>query len=524
MNLFKNEKGKKLYPLFAEQSGRFVVSDIVGSAFTIAYSYNNKRNKFLLITPSLYKGQQLYSLLSSLVDPKKVSLFPSDELLRAELIAENNELSSQRIYALYQLVNDEIDILICPVSSLLRYLPEIELFKEGIINININDTVNIKHLSALLVRNGYRRVNKIDQSMQFAIRGDIIDIFSLNYDYPLRIELFDDTVESIRLFNIATQTSFEKRESATILVASDLLLNEEEKESAIKYLKENLDKEVVSLNMDEGMTLREKVEDIINDLCLSVYGPKLYKYYSTFKKKKCNIIDYCKDFKQIFIDFSSIKHNASMLEYESNEYLLECKERHEIIGDLSYYHRFESLDINDATYYENLMTDEKDKVCDIHVVNDVVFKDKEALDVIDNYLKDGYDIKILLSTNEKYILLKELLDKSNIDYVCNDGFEISNKIRVNLSIYSFPYGVVLKDIKTVILTEKELFKTPSKYVRYSSRYKEGTIIKSYEELEKGDYVVHEYQGIGIFDCLETIEVDGVNKDYMKILSLAPEVL
>ena len=93
MNLFKNEKGKKLYPLFAEQSGRFVVSDIVGSAFTIAYSYNNKRNKFLLITPSLYKGQQLYSLLSSLVDPKKVFLFPSDEMLRAELIAENNDHS-----------------------------------------------------------------------------------------------------------------------------------------------------------------------------------------------------------------------------------------------------------------------------------------------------------------------------------------------------------------------------------------------------------------------------------------------
>lgn len=524
MNLFKNEKAKKLYTPFVCQSGHFVVNDIVGSAFNIAYSYHNQKDKYLLVTPTLYKAQQLYSLLASLIDPSVISLFPSDELLRAELIAENNELSALRIYTLYQLINNKIDILIVPTSSLLRYLPSFDLFKEGIIDIKINDTINIKDITSILVRNGYRRVNKIDQSMQFALRGDIIDIFTLNYDHPVRIELFDDTVESIRLFNIATQTSFERKEKVTILTASDLLLDEEDKEEAIKYLKENLNKEVVNLGIDDSLNLRNKIEDIINDLCMSSYSAKMYKYYSVFNKKKCNILDYCKDFKQIFIDFDGVKHNADMLLYESSEYLLELKEKHEIIGDLSYYYSFDELPISGACFYHNLARNEKDKVCDISVVKDVVFKDKEALDIIHSYLSEGYDVKIFISTNEKYLSLKQLLDNSNIHYVCNDIFEMSNKIKVNLSLYSFPYGVLLKEIKTVILTEKELFKTPTKIYRYSSRYKEGTILKSYEELEKGDYVVHEYQGIGIFDSLETIEVDGVSKDYMKILYAGDEIL
>lgn len=524
MNLFKNKNLIKLTTPFVSQSGHFVVSDIASTSFLVAFNYRSKGGKYLLIASSLYKAQQLYSLLSLLVDHTKVALFPSDEMIRAEMVAENNELSSARIFTLNQIVNNEVDIVIASPSSLLRYLPPVDLFKSANIKFKVNETINLKQLTSTLVRLGYRRVNKIDQSMQFALRGDIIDIFSLNHDNPIRIELFDDEIESIRFFNIATQTSFEKVDEVSILSASDLILLEEEKEEAYKFLKQNLDKEVIKLNQSEGLLLRNEIEDVMNDLLLSTYNTRLYKYYSLFSKGCTSIVEYCKDYQIIFDDYETTKRNIDMFIYESNEFILDLKSRHLTLGNLSYYHTYESLKIKDAIYYHQMMDKIDDKVANITLVNDVVFKDKEALDIIDSYLTKGYEVLLFVSTNEQYVNISELLDKSNFTYEKKEAFELGNKSKIVLSSFSFPYGVDFKDEKIVILTSKELFKTSSRYYRYSSRYKEGTILKSYEELEKGDYVVHEFQGIGIFDSIETIEDDDGPKDFMKIIYSSDEIL
>lgn len=271
MNLFKNKNLINLTTPFVSQSGHFVVNDISATCFSIALNYNAKKGKYLLVASSLYKAQQIYSLLSLLVDSTKVALFPADEMIRAEMVAENNELSSSRIYTLNQIMNNEVDIVIASPSSFIRHLPRKELFISSKIDFKVGEIIDIKNLIGTLVRSGYKRVNKIDQSMQFAIRGDIIDIFSLNHENPIRIELFDEEIESIRFFNISTQTSFEKVDSAYILSASDMLLDEKEKEDAYTYLKINLEKEVINLSSSEALVLREEIEDVMNDLLMSNY-------------------------------------------------------------------------------------------------------------------------------------------------------------------------------------------------------------------------------------------------------------
>lgn len=524
MNLFKNKNLINLTTPFVSQSGHFVVNDISATCFSIAFNYNAKKGKYLLVASSLYKAQQIYSLLSLLVDSTKVALFPADEMIRAEMVAENNELSSARIYTLNQIINNEVDIVIASPSSFIRHLPRKELFISSKIDFKVGENIDIKNLIGTLVRSGYKRVNKIDQSMQFAIRGDIIDIFSLNYENPIRIELFDEEIESIRFFNIATQTSFEHVDSVYILSASDMLLDEKEKEDAYTYLKTNLEKEVINLSSSEALVLREEIEDVMNDLLLSNHSTRLYKYYSFFASKTMSLKDYCQGYQIIFDDFDACKHNIDMLIYESHEFIIDLKERHLILGDLSYYHSYESLKINNAIYYHQMMTNENDKVLNINYVTDVVFKDRESLDVIDSYLKKGYEVLLFLASNEQYVNIQTLLDNSSFKYEKKEAFELSSKYKIVLSMYSLPQGIEFKDEKIVILTSKELFKTSSRYYRYSSRYKEGTILKSYEELEKGDYVVHEYQGIGIFDCIETIEDDDGPKDFMKILYSDEDVL
>ena len=120
-------------------------------------------------------------------------------------------------------------IFILTPSSFYRFYPSKEEFLEASISLKIGEIHSIEDLSSKLPKIGYYKVSKIDQSLQFATRGDVVDVFSINYDKPLRIEFFDDEVESIRFFDIENQLSSKKVDEVSILPATALLFNDEER-------------------------------------------------------------------------------------------------------------------------------------------------------------------------------------------------------------------------------------------------------------------------------------------------------
>ena len=151
-------------------------------------------------------------------------------------------------------------------------------------------------------------------------------------------------------------------------------------------------------------------------------------------------------------------------------------------------------------------------------------KSTDALNIIHTYLNDGYTICVCLNNHEQVGLLTKQLNELVIPYETTHDFELPEKTNIGVSLTNLECGFVLPDIKTVFLTSKELFNERIRTSRYDSRFKEGTILKSYEDLEPGDYVVHEYQGIGQFIELQTLEVDGTHRDYLKIAYHGGEIL
>ena len=130
---------------------------------------------------------------------------------------------AQRLYVMHELQSSKPKILVTHISSLMRFMPNPELFISLSFNLKVGMKADLMQLRTKLVRGGYARVGKIDQSMQFASRGDILDIFSVNYLRPIRIEFFGDEIESIRYFDIATQSSDERIDDVTITPANDVL-------------------------------------------------------------------------------------------------------------------------------------------------------------------------------------------------------------------------------------------------------------------------------------------------------------
>ena len=293
MNLFEKLKNKKNTPSLLAKKGHFVVDDFIGISLLTALNYVNNKGKYLLVVSNLYKAQQIYSLITSFVNQEDVLLFPSDELIRAETLAQTKEMVSQRLYVLNELCEGRGKIVIANLASATRYLPDPKLFKETAVNLKVGEHYDIQELKKRLIKAGYYRVNKVDQSLQFASRGDILDIFSVNYDKPIRIEFFDDEIESIRFFEISTQISVKTLQKVDILPANDIILTDEQVKNAGDKIYDILENDQKHLDYDTFEMLRDVTVSDVTKILEGSFDNKTYKYFALLTENHYSIFDYC---------------------------------------------------------------------------------------------------------------------------------------------------------------------------------------------------------------------------------------
>ena len=518
MNLFEKLKKEISLPPSIFEKGHFVVDDNAGIALFLALASRYTKNKYLLIAPNLYKATRLYNQIKSFVSDKEVLLFPNDELIRAESISESKEMVAQRIYTLNQLINGKVDILITNVSGATRFLPSKDVFNSKKMCFEVGKTYDLSAIREKLTKEGYLFVNKIDQSFQYAIRGDILDIYSVNLDYPVRIEFFGDEVESIRFFDISRQTSFEKIKSVDILPGSDILFSDEERNEIGNKLLAVVEKEKELLPPHIIDELKNITISDIDELSSGITPQRFYKYYGFLQRKNFNIFDYCSDFKRLLVDITAIEESNKMLQDESLNYLNELSSEGKVVTHLEMYQNlFKNINRKgkDTIYTSNLPLNFDDVTFDIKSVLLKASKKSDAINIVQSYLNDGYQIVIAINNEDNIRFIKTAMSEEKISFEDVEYFNLP-KGKVGISKLNLASGFALSNEKLIYLTANELFNEKIKVGRYDNRFKEATILKNFEDLTPGDYVVHEYQGIGQFIQLETLETDGVHKDYLKI--------
>ena len=461
----------------------------------------------------------------SFLSKDDVLLFPSDELIRAETIAQSKEMSAHRLYVLDEILKRKNVIVVANLSSALRFLPNPSLFKEMTFDLKVGGHYNIADVKKKLILNGYSLVNKIDQSLQFAIRGDVLDIFSVNNDYPVRIEFFDDEVESIRYFDIAKQTSIKMIDKVTILPATDILLSDKEKAEGSEKLYAALEEEQKILSYTEFEKIRDTVDGLAFRLSEGTIDEKLYKYYGFFTKEHYSIFDYCSNFTKVLVDIGAITSSFNILQNDSRMYLSELYENGKALPRLEIYQDLNRIvNVNECVTTSTLVDSPSAISYPIKAIPFQASKANDSINIIQSYLNDSYQVILALNNKEHIHTIQELLDFYRIKYQLVDGFNLPKEGKVGISLINLSSGFALTDDKIAYLTGAELFNEKIRTARFDNRFKEATILRSYEELEPGDYVVHEYQGIGQFIALQTLEVEGVHKDYLKIAYWGNEFL
>ena len=525
MNLFEKLFQNKITPLLERKSGHFVVDDNNGIALLIASNFKKNKGSYLLVTSNLFKAQKLYSSLVSFLSKDDVLLFLCDELIRAEAIAQSKEMSAHRLYVLDEILKRKNVIVVANLAGACRYLPAPNLFKERTFNLKVGQHYYLSEIRKKLVINGYHNVNKIDQSLQFAIRGDVLDIYSVNNDYPVRIEFFDDEIESIRYFDLAKQTSIKMIDQVSILPASDILFSSEELSQTGEKLYAALEKEQDILQYSMFEKLRDTVDELAYQFSESQLDERIYKYYGFLTSSHYSVFDYCQSFTKVFVDMIGIINSNNILQEDSHNYLYELYENAKALPRLEIYQDINRLvNFNSHITTSSLINSPSDIVFPVKSVPYQASKSSDALNIIYNYLNDKYQVVLALNNKEHIVTIEQLLDHQHIPYQLLDGFNLPKEGKIGITLLNLGSGFALNEDKVVYLTSAELFNEKVRTARFDNRFKEATILRSYEELEPGDYVVHEYQGIGQFIALQTLEIEGVHKDYLKIAYWGNEFL
>lgn len=160
-------------------------------------------------------------------DPRCVSIYPSPSLSPYQDIGPSLGVVREEIHALGMLIDRSVDVLIVPARALFQRLPIPEKFRERVITLAEGQELDLHTLLQKLVENGFVRTDLVGEAGEFAFRGGILDLFPATAPQPVRVELFGDTIDSLRSFDVETQRSEESAGTVTILPMTQFAIDRE---------------------------------------------------------------------------------------------------------------------------------------------------------------------------------------------------------------------------------------------------------------------------------------------------------
>lgn len=481
-----------------QNSGTLPFVSLIEEALVIATSYQKKPRPMIVIKNNLYQAQRLYERMISFLNEDECALFGADESLRVEAIASSPEMRANKVETLASLLKNTNQVVITCPSGLLRHLPSPELFKEGCFTLKVGNIQDPEELKRKLIKIGYYQSSHIDQPLTFASRGGVIDIFSINHTQPVRIEFFDDEIESIRFFDVTTQQTIVPIQEIDIVPASDLLFSEEDSDeihNGVSNLLNKLDDVMLSSSIENDLEL------IKQNICES----RLYPY-TAFLKHNYSLCDYLDHPILIYSDPELIEESTKHLITETTAYLQEMVQEKKLLPKFTVFHEYDSVGKHCKKVVEDPIHNQLVDIEELHLPN-------ESLNLKLRLLKEYKQVVIAIHEKELERIKQACIEEKIKYHLIQENDSIQNGF--NICIDSFTQGFIYHDF--VVVSESELFEIHRHTGRYENKFKNAEVIHNYDELEKGDYVVHAQHGVGQYLGIETREIQGAIRDFLRII-------
>lgn len=506
-----------------------LVAGLSGSSRTVltASLYEQMKRPILLVTHNLLQAQKLYDDLVNLVSEKEVFLFPANELMAAELSVASPELKSQRIEALNYWCKQHRGILIVPIAGLKKILPPKSLWKKYQLIFKVGEDIDPDHLLKTFVAMGYNRQEMVTTPGEFSVRGGIIDIYPLTEANPLRMELFDTEIESIRYFSLEDQRSTEKVSEVSIGPAAEILLEPENYSRIIDRLESGLAESLRKVKDEKAkLQLSQNISHELEQLKQGGKPDQVFKYLSLAYERPSSLLDYLPSNGLVMMDEISRIHemNDSLVKEEAEWYTSLLSEG-QIIPDLSISHNLQSLMHQHefpifylSLFLRHVANTNPQNIINISCKQMQNFHGQMHLlkSEIDRWKKGNFAIVFLGPDEKRVKKLERVLEDYEIPASIVDANQQMLPGTVQIMKGSLHTGFELAFQKVAVITEEELFNKQVKKSTNRQKLSNAERIKSYSELKIGDYVVHVNHGIGKYLGIETLVINGIHKDYLHI--------
>ncbi len=504
------------------------VSGLFGSsrAFFVANAFREHKRTVLCVLPTEKDAEAFARDLAFFLSEETVCLFPSTELLPFEPHQAHQDIQSKRIETLYRLLNPKTPaIAVSSAENLMqRVMPKAALFQKEIL-IELCSEHPRDALMAALHDMGYSRMTLVEERAEFSVRGAILDIYPPNLEDPVRIDFFGDEVESIRLFDIATQRSRQALEAVKILPAKEALPARENMIHAID--KVLLRAEELDLERPAWEGLRDRLkegrscQDLLNmPSMLPLFYPALDTVFNYLPE----------DALAVFINPEAIEKEMLQFDSELNKAASALRLRKKFFADPK------ELYLNSAEFASNaknlpclLLTAITGAGIEVPARSNMdlmqslkLNKSEEAplaplVESIRLLLEQGQGVFLTAHNAGHARRTIEILEGYGFTPPVIRGADIIEKKPRGFSIAlgEVSTGFSLEAAGVSIVSEEEVF---GERVKQKPPPRRGLdeALSELKTLKEGGFVVHKVHGIGAYRGLKRLDVSGVENDFLVI--------
>ena len=487
----------------------------------------------LIITGDEAKAREMQE--DSRFFDKSSIYYPAKDFIFYSADVHGNQLAGERLRCIQKIIaaqdNKTNITVITTIDGCVDMLMPLQRYRDNIIHFKNSDIIDTEKLISKLVGIGYTRVPMIDGQGQFAVRGGIIDIFSYTDETPVRIELWDDEIDSIRFFDVESQRSVEKIQTYDVFPAAEWILSDDEIDAGFEKVKDEVEKQLVTLGNDKKKKTQQEM-DACNRLRHAYADFERTRDYSKFILSFTDEIegftDYFSKDETVFVldEPDRIMERMELISYEYEESMKNRLEGGYVVASQT------KLMRPIAEVYKNMQSsrlmllsslDYKPKMLkpadylriDARSISSYNNSFEYLADDINKYKRTGYRVVLVCNSRTRAArIVADLEELGTQSYFSEDYDKEIMPGTVMVTYGNIHRGFEYPLIGFVIITENDIFTSRTRK-KQKKKY-EGRSIAGFNELNVGDYVVHEMHGLGVYKGIEKITVEGVEKDYIKI--------
>ena len=527
-NVFE-KYNKKILAGVAKDAEAFAIKDILA----------NSGNDVLCILSDGLSLKQVYDVLSFILPDADILTLPAWDTVPYDRVSPNASVLSQRIDTLAKLVLDTDKktrrIVLTSVGAAIQKLPPKKIFYNTRKVIQVGDKLNFDEFLHYVAVNGYSRVEQVMESGEYAVRGDIIDIFPSGAEQPLRIDLFDDEVERLRLFEVENQRSTEDLKFYRFDSANEVVLDKNTIKTFRSKYREAFGADGIKDELYESISEGKKYLGMENWL------PFFYE------DNLPTLFDYMP---QADIILGADTDNALKAKEETVTDHYDARTEALKIRDISEVDRYRPvapelmyLNLSDwkkilatrpSVALSKLSVPKSDHVLDFGAVPQKIYASLKNINNLTVYEDLANDFKhnadkkkiICCYSNGSLDRMHHLLEENKFkNLVTADNWKDVEKNAAKgktvLTLLELQHGFITEDY--FIASEQDIW-GERKNIRTRRNVSAENLIEDISSLNVGEYVVHIEHGIGRFAGLENLVTDGVAHDCLKLIYAHNDIL